>query len=124
VFGEHNHREPILFSFNRRSFESYGREQRQGENGPISQKAAFAYTTALKHLLGRDSVQRFQVGDASTVFWGEKRCDLEASFDSFWSHPPKDDPDRCVKAVKSLYRSVSREAEASLGEETRFLCLA
>jgi CRISPR-associated protein Csd1 len=112
-----------IVSFNQRSFESYGKEQRQGENAPVSQKAAFAYTTALKHLLGKDSLQRVQVGDASTVFWAETGCDLEQSFNSFWSEAPKDDPDRCVKAVEALYRSVARGAEAAMDEETRFFVL-
>lgn len=38
----------------------------------MSKEAAFAYTTALNHLLSKDSKQRMQVGDASTVFWASK----------------------------------------------------
>ena len=58
-----------LVSFNRDAFTSYGHEQ--GENAPVSEAAAFAYTTALNHFLKRDSTQRIQIGDASTVFWAE-----------------------------------------------------
>jgi CRISPR-associated protein Csd1 len=61
-----------IVSFNLRAFESYGKEQKQGENAPVSKRAAFAYTTALNHLLGKDSTQRIQVGDASTVFWASE----------------------------------------------------
>lgn len=58
-----------LVSFNQDAFTSYGHEQ--GDNAPVSEAAAFAYTTVLNHLLDRDSPNRLQVGDASTVFWAE-----------------------------------------------------
>jgi CRISPR-associated protein Csd1 len=58
-----------LVSFNQDAFTSYGHEQ--GENAPVSEAAAFAYTTALNHFLARDSAQRIQIGDASTVFWAD-----------------------------------------------------
>lgn len=58
-----------LVSFNRDAFTSYG--HKRGENAPVSEAAAFAYTTALNHFLKRDSTQRIQIGDASTVFWAE-----------------------------------------------------
>jgi CRISPR-associated protein Csd1 len=111
-----------IVSFNQRSFESYGKEQRQGENAPVGKWAVFAYTTALNHLLGKDSIQRVQVGDASTVFWADKQCVLLSSLPSFLREPPKDDPDRCVAAVKVLYRSVS-SGSLTAAEETRFFIL-
>jgi CRISPR-associated protein Csd1 len=58
-----------LVSFNLDAFASYGHEQ--GENAPVSEAAAFAYTTALNHFLGQGSAQRIQIGDASTVFWAD-----------------------------------------------------
>ena len=62
-----------IVSFNLRAFESYGKEQKQGENAPVGKHATFAYTTALNYLLGKDSTQRMQVGDASTVFWASTK---------------------------------------------------
>src|SRR6185312_8478744 len=56
-------------SFNLDAFTSYGHEQ--GDNAPISEAAAFAYTTALNHFLERDSGHRIQIGDTSTVFWAD-----------------------------------------------------
>lgn len=56
-----------IVSFNAESYESYGKEQ--GENAPVSELAAFKYTTALNYLLNRDNRQCLSVGDASTVFW-------------------------------------------------------
>lgn len=58
-----------IVSFNLDAFTSYGKSQ--GENAPISTQAAFAYTTALNHLLRRsnDNRQRLLIGDATVVFW-------------------------------------------------------
>ena len=69
-----------IVSFNARAFESYGKTERQGENAPISQRAAFAYTTALNHLLDKDSRNRVQVGDASTVFWADGASAFDGEF--------------------------------------------
>lgn len=56
-----------IVSFNEESYESYGKSQ--GENAPVSELAAFKYTTALNYLLNRDNQHCFSVADASTVFW-------------------------------------------------------
>lgn len=64
-----------LVSFNLDAFTSYGREQ--GANAPVSEAAAFAYTTVLNRFLERDSGHRIQIGDASTVFWADARNKAE-----------------------------------------------
>ena len=112
-----------IVSFNQRSFESYGKEGRQGDNAPTSRTATFAYTTALNTLLGRDSKQRLQVGDASTVFWAERPDEMETAFPDFFGEPPKDDPDRNARAVESLYRSVQSGAFSTDSANTRFYVL-
>jgi CRISPR-associated protein Csd1 len=58
-----------LVSFNLDAFTSYGHDQ--GDNAPVSERAAFAYTTVLNKFLERDSRHRVQIGDASTVFWAD-----------------------------------------------------
>lgn len=58
-----------IVSFNLDAFTSYGHEQ--GDNAPVSEAAAFAYTTALNRFLERGSKHRIQIGDASTVFWAD-----------------------------------------------------
>lgn len=60
-----------IVSFNLESFSSYGKSQ--GENAPVSESAAFAYATALNHLLRRDerNRQRLRVGDTTVVFWAQ-----------------------------------------------------
>ena len=56
-----------IVSFNAESYESYGKTQ--GDNAPVSEVAAFKYTTALNYLLNRDNRHCLSVGDTSTVFW-------------------------------------------------------
>jgi len=56
-----------LVSFNKDAFSSYGKEQ--SYNAPVGEDAAFAYTTALNHLLHKENGHSIQIGDATTVFW-------------------------------------------------------
>ncbi len=109
-----------IVSFNARAFESYGKTERQGENAPVSRAAAFAYTTALNHLLRKDSPQRIQVGDASTVFWADKASDLETAVPDIFGEPPKDDPDAGTRAVQALLSAVHREHGPSTQDDNRF----
>jgi CRISPR-associated protein Csd1 len=67
-----------IVSFNLDSFCSYGKVQNY--NAPISETRAFAYTTALNHLLRSGSRNRIQIGDATTVFWTERDSPVEGFF--------------------------------------------
>ena len=58
-----------LVSFNAPAFCSYGKEQNY--NAPTSKYAAFAYTTALNHLLS-DREHVYRMGDTTVVCWA--RC--------------------------------------------------
>lgn len=107
-----------IVSFNARAFESYGKRERNGENAPVSVQASFGYTTALNHLLS--SKQRIQVGDSSTVFWAEQDHALESAIPDLFGDPPKDDPDRNVRAVEALYSAVQTGKFATGGLDTRF----
>ena len=107
-----------IVSFNARAFESYGKRERNGENAPVSVQSSFAYTTALNHLLS--SSQRIQVGDASTVFWAEEPHDLETAMPDLFGDPPKDDPDKNVRAVEALYSAVDSGKFSEGGPDTRF----
>lgn len=51
------------------------KENDNGANAPISENAAFAYTTTLNHLLRRtpDNHQRLQIGDTTVVFWAQAK---------------------------------------------------
>lgn len=91
-----------IVSFNLDAFNSYGKSQ--GANAPVSQAAAFAYTTALNALLARDSDQRVQIGDASTVFWAQKPDTLEHELAALLDGG--DNPDAHTQQVKALFDSV------------------
>ena len=82
--------------------------------------AAFAYTTALNHLLRKDSTQRLQVGDASTVFWADRGCGLESVTADIFGDPPKDDPDRGARAVQALYSAIESGRHGGLDAGNRF----
>ena len=91
-----------IVSFQKNSgYDSYGKEQ--GFNAPIGEKAMFAYTTALNTLLTQNSSQRMQIGDASTVFWSDRRTHFEEDFSSFFVEPSKDDPDVGTQHIKQLF---------------------
>lgn len=109
-----------IVSFNARAFESYGKTERQGENAPVSQAAAFAYTTALNHLLRKDSTQRIQVGDASTVFWADRDSEFESAAANIFGEPPKDDPDRGARAVQALLSAMQSGKLGGLDDNNRF----
>jgi len=122
VYGDDRKAERSLVAFNLDSFCSFRKEK--NFNAPIGRTAAFAYTTALNHLLTKDSKQRMQVGDASTVFWAEKAHDIEQQIADFFAEPPKDDPDRGVRAVESLFKSIENgELMTDENENNRFYVL-
>jgi CRISPR-associated protein Csd1 len=59
-----------LVGFNASAYESYNREQ--GMNSPVSEKAAFAYATALNYLLSSaNENKKFIIGDTTVVYWAE-----------------------------------------------------
>lgn len=111
-----------IVSFNLDAFSSYGKQQ--GANAPVGKNAAAMYTTALNDLLARDSRQRIQVGDASTVFWSDEKNALEDDFALLFGEPGKDDPARDVDRLKALYQSIlgGKYAE-DVGAATRFYVL-
>ncbi|MEW8693678.1 MAG: type I-C CRISPR-associated protein Cas8c/Csd1 [Candidatus Thiodiazotropha endolucinida] len=111
-----------IISFNLDAFNSRGKEQ--GFNAFVGKQAAFAYTTALNHLLRRESRQRLQIGDASTVFWAEKGSPLEEDFVTIFGESAKsDDPDRNTRKVRELYRAVETGGYTEEDDVNRFYVL-
>lgn len=91
-----------IVSFNKDAFESY--EKKQGENAPVSEKSAFAYTTALNYLLNREHHQCLQIGDASTVFWalnpqGEEAVEEEMAFGAILDSVDENQENRELNAL-------------------------
>lgn len=110
-----------IVSFNLGAFNSYGKEQ--GLNAPVGEVAVFAYTTALNALLDRDSRNRIQVGDASTVFWADAPHPFDGEFTLADLFAEADNPDKNRDAVRALFNTVrSGQMPRALGD-TRFFVL-
>jgi CRISPR-associated protein Csd1 len=87
-----------LVSFNEASYESYGKSR--GANAPISVDAEFRSSTALKFLFSSER-QRIRIGDATVVFWAEKKSAMEAIFGQILN-PFLEDQQSTVKVRKFL----------------------
>jgi len=90
-----------IVNFNLDSFCSYGKTQ--GYNAPVSEEAAFAYTTALNYLLSRDE-RKIQIGDATTVFWADKPSPLENWFSEIFN--PQQEDKGAVRDVRNFLEAV------------------
>ena len=119
-----------IVSFDKDAFKSFGKER--GANAPVSERAAFAYTTSLNTLLERGSRQRIRIGDATTLFWAdtsgnEARASAAEGLFSMLLDPPTDEQEAARVRVKLSAVEQGRplaEVEPELdGEDTRFFVL-
>lgn len=112
-----------IVSFNLSAFRTHGREQ--GANAPVSQEAAFAYTTALNLLLHRDSPTNAHVSDTSVVFWAEKGNEIRNFAGALFRDDQEilDDPDRGVDRLKAVYAAPKQGAPPGGGSGERFYVL-
>jgi CRISPR-associated protein Csd1 len=110
-----------IVSFNLGAFNSYGKEQ--GLNAPVGEAAVFAYTTALNALLDRDSPNRIQVGDASTVFWADAPHPFDGEFTLADLFTEADNPDKHRDAVRALFNVVRSGQMPAAVADTRFFVL-
>lgn len=89
-----------LVSFNAPAFESYGKEQ--SYNAPVSEYAAFAYTTALNYLLTQKKYV-FQLGDTAVVFWAESgEEEYQEAF--CWCAEPKADN---METIRNIFQNIT-----------------
>lgn len=110
-----------IVSFNLDPFCSYGKKQ--GSNAPTCAAAEFAYTTAANKLLGKDSKQKMSVGDTTTIFWSQSKSTFQEDFGSFFSEPPKDNPDSATRKVRELFLSIQNGAYKEDDNSTPFYIL-
>ena len=116
-----------IVSFNKESFESLGKEQ--GANAPISEQAAFTYTTVLNYLLRRENRHCLTIGDASTVFWAEATDDgnAEAEESFFFDMMTVTDGEENQKVFDILQQIAKgrplKEIAPNLHADTRFYIL-
>lgn len=86
------------------AFASFGKAQ--GLNFPVGTEAAFKYSTALSHLLGQNSRQRFRIGESIAVFWAQKEVpEAEDGFAAVFGE--QDDPDARTAQVRSLLNAIN-----------------
>lgn len=119
-----------IVSFNLDAFSSYGKLQ--GDNAPVSNRAASAYVTALNHMLAANSRQRVQIGDTTTVFWAEaeEKADTATKAENLFSmilEPAVTDESEAGQISKKLEaiakgRPLS-EVDPGVDENTRFFVL-
>jgi len=121
-----------VVSFEKDAFKSLGKER--GANAPVSERAAFAYTTSLNALLERNSRQCIRIGDTTTVFWAEaagNETDALAAAEDLFSrlvNPPiPTDEQEAVKIADAL-NSVAKgrplvDIARDVDENTRFFVL-
>jgi CRISPR-associated protein Csd1 len=99
-------KEVRIVSFNEDAYRSYG--HKRGDNAPVSELLAFRYTTALNRFLSKDSRNRIEIGDASTVFWAETSnpetaTEAEATFVGMI--------DNGIAAVVAMFEAVNEQVE-------------
>ena len=103
-------------------YDSYGKAQ--GDNAPISRDAEFAYTTALNHLLEKDSKNMFRIASRTYVFWAsvnnETGLEAESSFFSFLN-PSQDNPDADIKKVEKVFKSIFSGILKSTGNDKFYI---
>lgn len=109
-------------------YDSYGKTQ--AYNAPISREAEFAYSTALKNMLGKDSRNKFTIGKRVFLFWGTKKdkalLETESIFCDFLNIDfQKDNPDENVRKVEKFFKSIwSGEIKTDLDDVFYILGLA
>lgn len=101
-----------IVSFNQESFTSY--DKTQGANAPVSEGAAFAYTTALNYLLrtGEHNRQKLKIGDTTVVFWAEaddadQAEEAELTFSLLLNGPARMDDNKETALIHSALENVA-----------------
>lgn len=100
-----------LVSFQKDSgYDSYGKEQ--GANAPISVEAEFAYSTALNHLLAKDSKNKFSIGEQTYIFWGSSSSNgCKETEESFFTmsnlnNREEEDPNTRILQVRKVFTGI------------------
>ena len=112
-----------------KGYDSYGHAQ--GINAPVSEEAEFAYSTALNHMLEKNSRNKFNIGSRTFVFWASNNHEAgrrteESLFDLFgFSDAESDDPNARIEQVRKVFKAIySGELNTSLDDKFYILGLA
>jgi CRISPR-associated protein Csd1 len=114
-----------IVGFNARAYESYNRVNQQGLNSPVSEKATFAYTTALNYLLSSANPnKKINLGDTTVVYWAESEMNEFANafagifepamVDEESLHPDPSGRKKAEKGLKDVAEKVRRVQKLDL----------
>ncbi len=104
-----------IVSFNAKAYESYGREDEQGLNAPISEYSTFAYTTVLNSMIS-DNAHKKYIGDTTIVFWAESKQKVYQDMASLFIDPSEIESEEkmkyvrdksAVKEIKSIFEKIA-----------------
>jgi CRISPR-associated protein Csd1 len=112
-------------AFNEPAYWSYGKNKgNTGINAPIGRCSSEAYVSALNYLQDSNSTQKIPVGDTTTVFWAEKKNEMENTFAKFFGWKIKDESEQDYKQLLALFHSPETGAKhAELDPSTKFFVL-
>ena len=91
-------------------YDSYGKTK--CGNAPITKDAEFAYTTALNTMLGKNSHNKFLVGNRTFLFWASSKNQVseqaeESLFDLLgFSDDNADNPNAKIEQVRKVFTSI------------------
>jgi CRISPR-associated protein Csd1 len=108
-----------LVSFNDSAYESYGKEQ--SYNSPVGEDAAFRYGAALNALLNSPQAakHRIRIGDATCVFWTDKKTILEDIFAAIagsGDHVVEETQDQQLRAKINAFLKALQQGREAYGE--------
>jgi len=109
-----------IVSFKQPAFRSYGKEE--GGNAPVSLRAEFQYTTALK-ALASDPRHYFRLGGDKVVFWAERSAGLEEDFFGDMMHVSAVDEGSSEEIRKNLLTLYSGKKPTELDSDVQFCLL-
>ena len=103
-------------------YDSFGRQK--GANAPISQEAEFAYTTALNHLLEKDSKNMFRIANRTYLFWASNNNEVSQETESgLFSllNFSKDNPDEDIEKVEKVFKAIFSGSLRTTDNDTFFI---
>lgn len=100
----------VAFQINS-GYDSYGKQK--GLNAPISKEAADAFTTALNRLVGKDSPNKFLIGNRTFTFWASHNTEAASIMEtalaevfSYTTDSQDDDPNSRIGAIVKAFKSI------------------
>ncbi len=101
----------VAFNKGNKAFESYGHNDSQALNAPISQEAATKYCKALNTLLG-DPRHNFRISETTCVFWTEKPIIIQDDLSKYFSGKTLSQEDESEAQDSNLLNALNKTTKA------------